>query len=49
MKRHLICMLSVGQALWFPLLEAIMAPQRKLKETADKKYLDRKETFLLLF
>ncbi|PVD38848.1 hypothetical protein C0Q70_01472 [Pomacea canaliculata] len=31
---------AAREALWFPLLEAIMAPQRKLKETADKKYLD---------
>ncbi|KAK7507486.1 hypothetical protein BaRGS_00001421 [Batillaria attramentaria] len=31
---------TAREALWFPLLEAIMAPQRKLKDIGDKNYLD---------
>ncbi|GFR94592.1 vacuolar protein sorting-associated protein 8-like protein, partial [Elysia marginata] len=31
---------AAREALWFPLLEAIMSPQRKLKNTVDKDALD---------
>ncbi|XP_070185455.1 vacuolar protein sorting-associated protein 8 homolog isoform X3 [Littorina saxatilis] len=31
---------TAREALWFPLLEAIMSPQRKLKDVADKSRLD---------
>ncbi|GFO47915.1 vacuolar protein sorting-associated protein 8-like protein [Plakobranchus ocellatus] len=31
---------AAREALWFPLLEAIMSPQRKLKNTVDKESLD---------
>ncbi|XP_064597923.1 vacuolar protein sorting-associated protein 8 homolog [Liolophura sinensis] len=28
------------EALWFPLLEAMMSPQRKIKDVAEKRYVD---------
>lgn len=28
------------QALWFPLLEAMMSPQRKIKDVGEKHYVE---------
>ena len=35
---------SERESLWFPLLETMMAPQQRLKDIVDKKYLEGKNT-----